>query len=99
MFGASLELGCWCLELLQRSHNRITHLGRADLLRGRLDGIEDVAGAVACVDGFGDGASMAAAASFKPKLWRSMSALDRICAIGFARFLPAMSGAVPPAGS
>jgi hypothetical protein len=44
-------------------------------------------------------ASMAAAASFKPKLCRSINALERICAIGFARFFPAMSGAVPPAGS
>lgn len=39
--------------MLNARHNRITHLRRADFLRSRLDGIEDVAGAVARVDGFG----------------------------------------------
>ena len=33
------------------------------------------------------------------KLWSNMRAAERICAIGLARPLPAMSGAVPPAGS
>src|ERR1039458_7192062 len=44
-------------------------------------------------------ASIREAASSRPKLYRSMRAVERICAQGFATPLPAMSGAVPPAGS
>ena len=43
--------------------------------------------------------SIATAASTRPKLWRSIKAAERIWAMGFAMFFPAMSGAVPPAGS
>ena len=44
-------------------------------------------------------ASMRAAIFYRPKLKRSMRATERICAQGLAMPLPAMSGAVPPAGS
>ena len=43
--------------------------------------------------------SMADASSSIPKLYLSISAALRTCAHGLAKFFPAMSGAVPPAGS
>ena len=43
--------------------------------------------------------SIAVAASPASRLYRSSRARERICAIGLAMFLPAISGAEPPAGS
>src|SRR5271165_5395381 len=48
---------------------------------------------------FPTASSNAQASSSSPKLWRNINAAERIWAMGLARFLPAISGAVPPAGS
>ena len=43
--------------------------------------------------------SMACAAAPSFKLKRNINAADKICATGFAMPMPAISGALPPAGS
>ena len=82
-----------------RRRNRVAHLARADASGARFVGTEDVAGAVTGFDGVLNGSFNRRRRVLQTKTVPQHKRADRICAMGFARFFPAMSGAVPPAGS